>query len=94
MQGIYTLTWGGGKKLYGVPPGSFIRVRTFAIRCRVMMCVVIIRPSTPVLMKMFVTLMKLSSYEENTSVTSVSFVLTLFNFYPTSQFFVCLFVLP
>ena len=27
--------------------------------------------------------------EENTSVTSVSFVLTLFNFDPTSQFFVC-----
>lgn len=29
---------------------------------------------------------------ENTSVTSVSFVLTLFNFDPTSQFVVCLFV--
>lgn len=30
--------------------------------------------------------------EENTFVTSMSFVLTLFNFDPTSQFFVCLFV--
>jgi len=30
--------------------------------------------------------------EENTSVTSVSFILTLLNFDPTSQFFVCLFV--
>jgi len=30
--------------------------------------------------------------EENTSVTSVSFVLALFNFDPTSQFVVCLFV--